>query len=242
MRPRVVTGPNLGVMFLLGCALLLAACGANGGSATATKPLTAAEILQRSQNSALKDATFDATLGIASSGLTINFTGTGKLTKSPARSELVLHGTLLGVTETVDTITDGNTSYTLTTPGQTTKWVKTTGSGSALPGSGSSITNYGDLQNPTLIGTETLNGHQVYHLSGKLLDATPTAGSTTSATSATTEELWVRTDNFYPAKVAINGTTTSSGATSTVNVVLTFTSWDTGITIALPPPSDVTNG
>jgi hypothetical protein len=239
MRPRVFTGSRLFVALLVGCALLMAACGGSANAGASTKPLTASEILQRSQSSAMKDATFDATLTLTASGTIITFTGTGKLMKSPPRSELILHGTFFGVTKTIDTITDGNTSYTKTTPSTSTKWVKTTGSGSALPGGGSSITNYGDLQNPTLIGTETLNGYQVYHLSGKLVAPTSTVGSTATPT---TEDLWARTDNYYPAKVAINSVTALSGTPATVNVVLAFTSWDTGLTIALPPPGDVVNG
>jgi hypothetical protein len=85
-----------------------------------------------------------------------------------------------------------------------------------------------------------VNGHQVYHLRGTLVAPTPAATSSTD--TPTTEDLWVRTDNFYPAKVMISSTSTTAGATSTATATITFTSWNTGLTITIPPAKDVVSG
>lgn len=226
--------------------LALAAC---GGSA-ATKPLTAADIIKNAQNSNLKDTTFDAAFAITTSGIALNFTGTGKATQSPNRSEIVYTVSILGQSITSDTITDGNDTYTKTTPGTTTEWVKTTGSsGSSLGVNSSDLTDFSQLSNATLVGTETVNGYQAYHLKGTVPDSTPTPGPTPSATStpstsSTTEDLWIRTGNYYPLKVLVTlaDSSASSGSATTGTVTFTFKTWNTGISIALPPANDVTNG
>ena len=236
---------GIATVFLACSVLFLAAC---GGIAGITKPLTASQILANSQNpSSLKDATFDMifTIGLGATG-NVTFTGSGKLTRTPNRSDINFSGSLLGQTFTDETITDGNISYSKTIPSTSGgKWVKTTVSSSTGSGLGvdpSSLTNFGNLQNATLVGTETINGHQAYHLKGTLASGTPTPTTGTPAAGADTaqEDLWVRTDNFYPLKVSFSSTSTAGGTTSTTTATITFKTWNTGITISLPPPSDVT--
>ncbi len=216
--------------------LILAACGS-----VSTKPLTAAQIIQNSQNpSTLKDATFTLVLNATGSGSTLVFTGTGKVTRVPNRSDITLGGTFLGQTVTIEVITDGNDSYTQQSP--STTWNKTTGanSTSGLGIDTSSFTNFGNLQNPTLLGVETVNGYQAYHLKGSLSGGTPTPSL---GTSTTQEDYWVRKDNFYPLKVVVSSTSTSStSGTSSSSFTLTFKTWNTGLKINLPPPADVTTG
>jgi hypothetical protein len=229
-----------GSAFIAAClavsVLATAACGA-----TSIKPLTATDVVQKAQTSSLKDTAFDLKLDVVASGVTISFTGTGKLTQSPERSEINLHGSFLGQSIQVDDITAGGFDYTKTTPSKTTKYVKTaSGTGSSLGVGGGTITSFGNLHSPTLVGIETVNGHQVYHLRGTLVAPTPAATSSTD--TPTTEDLWVRTDNFYPAKVMISSTSTSAGATSTATATITFTSWNTGLTITIPPAKDVVSG
>lgn len=215
--------------------LILAACGS-----VSTKPLTAAQIVQNSQKpSTLKDATFDLSLNITAAGSSLIFAGTGRFTRTPNRSDITLAGTFLGQSITFEVITDGNNSYTKQSP--STKWVKTTGanSTSGLGIDPSSFTNFGNLQNPTLVGVETVNGYQAYHLKGTISPGTPTPGL---GPSTTQEDYWVRKDTFYPLKVVVSSTSTDSSGTTSTTFTLTFKTWNTGIKINLPPPADVTTG
>lgn len=226
--------------------LAVAAC-----SPASVAPLTAQQILTKSQQSSLKDTAFNLTFAAVTAGLNVTFTGNGKLTKNPSRSEFVLNASVLGQSLKIDEITDDatNSTYTQTTGiGATgTQWVKTSNTSASSANPGSSATNFGDIQNPTLVGKETLNGIATYHVKGT---AKSSASAATSADTAI-EEVWVRQDNFYPVKVVYTivpatttptPTITSSGSDVTGTMTLTFTSWNTGLTIALPPPSEVTNG
>ncbi len=235
MNLRSVGGSALIAACLAVSVLATAACGA-----TSTKPLTAAEIAQKTTQSDLKDTAFKLTASISASGLNIVFTGNGKFTKSPPRAELILHTSLLGTTVTIDDITAGGYDYTKTTPSKTTKYVKTkSNSSSGLGVSGGSFTDFGSIGNPTLVGTETVDGYQTYHLRGTPTTATPTAGS---SSTPGTEDLWVKTDNFYPVKAMLTQTSSVSGQTASENLTITFTSWNTGLTINVPPANDVVNG
>jgi LppX/LprAFG-like lipoprotein len=94
------------------------------------------------------------------------------------------------------------------------------------------------LQNPGLVGTETINGAQTYHLRGTV-QAPVTPGANQSI-ETTTEDLWVRQSDYYPMKIVAHGAGTNKGTTITVDVTATFTAWNSGVTITPPPPDQVT--
>ena len=179
-------------------------------------------------------------LMVGASGVSLTFTGNGKFTLSPARSQFTLQGNLLGTQTTIDDITADGYDYVKTSPATT--YTKTaSGTNSTFGVGGNVVSGIGNLKNPTLIGIETVDGYQTYHLHGTSVAATPDPTATTPASPAN-EDLWVKTQNFYPVKVTMNEDTTTAGQATTDNVTITFTSWNTGLTIAVPPPSEVTNG
>ena len=223
---------------VLGFAGVLALKGGSGNTKVAATPTTtpnAAQILAKMQAFNYTDASFTMSLNFTEQGQAISGTGSGKITKNPDRADIQLSLPIAvgGVTETIqfEIITDGTNEYTmisgdpvLSTNG---KWLETSaGSSSSItPFDPSQVTNLGGLSNATLVGSDTLNGVAVWHLTA------------TDAASAGTSDIYVRQDNYQPVKLTLNETGTTPG-TFTIN----FTSFNTGLTIATPSPDQVTQG
>jgi hypothetical protein len=96
------------------------------------------------------------------------------------------------------------------------------------------------------VGDETIAGHDTYHihadLSSQINGAIATA--TPADTSAqVTEDLWFSKSKYYPIKILLHaGGDSGSSATSIsakIDETFTFTAWNTGISISLPPPDQV---
>lgn len=215
-----------GLVVVLAAAVAFTACGVTNVAAP-KKPPTATEILAAVSKTDVKDMTYTMTMNATTDGKAFTGSGTGKFTKSPSRSDLAFTFTMDGQTITMETITDGTTSYTkmsgMDLPGlPSDKWMK--GSGSLNPASfldQSQLTDYSKLKGVTLVGPDTIGGVAVWHLKG----------SESDGGSDTTANIYVRQDNNLPQKVVIHGTGTFSG-----DVTITFTAINTGITIT--PPSD----
>lgn len=228
-----------GSLVLVGV-LALAACGTSGGGAAKTTPTAtpgAAQIVAQIKNLKFKDATFTMNFSFTTQGTTATGTGGGKVTMNPNRSDLQLAFplTISGTSYNLqyEVITDGNDSYTMISstpdiPGFTTSgmWTKGAADSSNNPfGNTSQFGNFtSGLGTPTLVGVETVNGVSVYHLKG-----------TDATTPGSTIDLYVRKDNYQPVKADYTETGTSSG-----NFTLVFTGYNTGISIAVPPASQIT--
>jgi hypothetical protein len=153
---------------------------------------------------------------------------------------------------TIEIITDAatNTTYMRMTgfpsigvasPGEG-QWIKTTVSGDVPTGSRvdtSSITGLMDLgkvKTAHLIGVETLEDVKVYHLQSTVTTTTTYSGASFSLTTVT--DYYVRQDNYRTVKLVANSSSqlsaTSAGSKSTSTTTLTFTAYDTGVTIDLP--------
>jgi hypothetical protein len=211
--------------------LALSACGVGGlgASATPTATPTAAMILQQAKQAKVTDATFTMTLNGTTSGTAFTGTGNGKLTTNPNRSDVTFNLTAAGLQIAFESITDAatNSTYTkYTSPAilATDKWKKSTSGAGASPVDTSSLTNYGDLSNVTLVGKDTVNGAAVWHLKG----------SSASTSAPGTADLYIRQDNYYPVKLDVQSTGATSG-----DFTLVFTAVNSGITISLPPADQV---
>lgn len=116
--------------------------------------------------------------------------------------------------------------------------------------------DYSKLKNAKLIGSETINGVAVWHLRATedIEQSAPGLGAISARTTAgsvglnVTTDYYFRKDNYRPVKVLIAGTDTLAGSgtpsasgagTMTMNGEMDFTSFNTGISISLPPPSEV---
>jgi hypothetical protein len=112
--------------------------------------------------------------------------------------------------------------------------------------------DYSKLKNAKLIGSETINNVPVWHVqANEDLDqtlsslgggATGPTGSTAGSGSTMTAKVdyYFRQDNYRPVKVVIaSNDSLSTLGSMTMNGEMDFTSFNTGISIALPPASEV---
>jgi hypothetical protein len=235
--PKLVRRSVAGALVLFGI-LALTACGAGlPGVAGPTATPNVQTILQRVQQAKYNDATFTLNFTGSFSGTTSTGTGNGKITKNPERADISLTLSVSGQQITVESITDKatNAAYTkisgLDLPGfDGSKWTKTDlGSSSSSLFDTSQITDFSkDLKNLKLVGNDTVDGTKVWHITG-----TSTAGGQNS-----TIDMYVTQDgNYYPKKVVVTSTGSAAGT-----FTLDFTSFNTGITISLPPADQVQNG
>jgi hypothetical protein len=206
---------------------------------------TPGAILSSAENAHLTDASYaiadQLTLVYTSSSsggapTTLDMTGTGKLTKSPARNDVTLSIPLLGAQNTVEVITDGTDVYVnigaladlLGGSGVNVpkgKWVKVP-VGMAIP----TVLDYSHLTNLKLIGAETINGKATWHIQGTLsvhtgsgtTTANPGASATATAVATqyglsvppVTEDLWFQQGTYYPAKFVVTFSASATKAPS----------------------------
>ncbi len=262
-------------------ALLISAVAFARGAFSTTP--TATDILNNASKANLKDATYSIadnlaiTFTASGSGgtpTTLNLTGTGKMTKSPARNDVSVSIPLFGSQNTIEIITDGANLYVnlgdlggLFGSGGNNpakgKWIEVSLQGQQLP----SLQDYSHLKNVKLVGSEKINGKDTWHVQGTLsldngtpnpsVSATATAVATSAGltTQPVTEDLWFLKDSYFPAKLLVHlsatvanvpgfggsgGAKGSSGPAQIVNdATLTFTAWNSGITITPPSPDQV---
>lgn len=242
-----------------------------------TTPTSAADVIANANKAALNDATYkildNTTINFSSSTAgssptTFNLTGTGKLTKSPARNDIAINFQLFGPQTTIEVLTDGTDGYVnlgalgglfgsqlhmAATSGQ---WIKV-----PLGKQSPNLLDYSHLTNLKLIGAAQLNGKATWHIQGTLAadtaKTTPTPTPSGASATPVTEDLWFFQDTYFPAQftvhLAVNlgdlkipglpGSSNTSGAatpsTVTTDATLQFTNWNSGITITPPPPSSV---
>ncbi len=121
-------------------------------------------------------------------------------------------------------------------------WIKTTVSGDVAPGSPidisalTGLTDLGKAKTAHLIGVETLDGVSVYHLQSSVTTTTTIGGTSIASTTVTDD--YVRKDNYRPTKIvskaSIQGVSATASSSTTSTTTLTFTAYDTGVTIDLP--------
>ena len=151
-------------------------------------------------------------------------------TRQPERVSMTVMITTGGETVTdwyiYDKATDTTYEKAITPGVPSREWMKSAG---AVNGSANLLNDLASnlgLTNPTLAGTETINGHQVYHLYQEF----PLPGNGGTFRS----DEWVRTDNYYPAQLRMSEQAMSNGSAITGGETITFTQWDSGVTIPLP--------
>jgi len=194
-------------------ASLLAAC---GGPGTPLGPPSPQDVLSKPVHAGnLKDAHFLVSGKFATNGATVGVTGDGALLyKSPGAGRFKFQTTVAGLQVSFEDVSINGTDYTLTIPGNG-KWVAKASTSGLGPSSftGTSAFKY--------VGEENLGGGKAWHASAKDKDGNPFDG-------------WIRESDGYPLKYVI----TQQGNSLT----LTFDKYNTGVTIAPPPASQVVKG
>jgi hypothetical protein len=200
--------------FLFISGLAFAACGGTSGAASSSpsNPLTAQDIVDKATKSDLKSAEYTVEVKLTIGGQESSGTGKGKFTKSPPRTAIDLTVVVSGISVTTSLVADDKYTYTKNPTNGT--WSKT-----PLSSTDSDIASY-DLNSPTLVGKETVNGIETYHVKG-------------TNKQGIEREFWFRTDNFYPLKGTIIPT---AQLPMTGNII--YTKWnDPSTSIEIPTVS-----
>lgn len=87
---------------------------------------------------------------------------------------------------------------------------------------------FDNLSSAHVVGKETLLSIPVWHIRGDIIGQRATS----------TCDVYVRQDTYFPAETAITESGDTSGETA---VMYTYTAFNTGISIALPPDDQVMN-
>jgi hypothetical protein len=287
MAPPSRTNPGLRTLVLAGIGALVVVALAIAGIAFARSAIaqtgtpTPSQILASATSANLNDAAYTFTDALALSytqagstttgePTTFNLMGSGKLTKSPARNDITLTIPLFGSQNSIEAITDGSDLYV--NPGNLAsvlggsqgatlngKWIKIP-VGMQIP----TVLDYSHLKNLKLIGGETVNGKDTWHIQGTLSapsgsgtsSADPGASATATAVATqyglsvqpVTEDLWFAKDTYFPVQFKLHfaasvakapaiggGKATGSGPASvTSDGTVTFTQWNSGLTITVP--------
>jgi outer membrane lipoprotein-sorting protein len=205
-----------GLLLLCGV-LALSAC---GGSSPASKPKTLA-VLQQAQ-AALKDATGTFTYASSAKSLKLSGTGTTKLTANPQRSLTVME--INGQSTT--TIVDGlDTTYTQLPAGASqgdsqVQWLKS-GSVNAVVQGVSDVLDYAGYTDATQQADTTIENVPVFHVTGV-------------EPSGNTVDLYLSKDTHLPVEAVIHHSDASA-----IDITVSYTATNTGLTISLPPESTV---
>jgi hypothetical protein len=222
--PALSSKPILAAMLVVAALFVFAGCGAPGATqAKPTPTLTAQQILSKAQAARLTDETFTITMQGSASGTALDVTGDGKGTENPARIAMTLSMVVSGTTLTMDMVVDlsTNTTYTkITAPAElaSNTWTKAADTSSTLPTSDLQLSaQYSKLTNAKLIGSEQVNGKNTYHIQGGVPSTTGTV------------DLYIGQSDYLPVKMVLNST-----GDSAIQMTITYTAVNTGITIDLP--------
>ena len=216
---------------LVGLCVILSGCGGTTATVRPTPTLSLAQ--QRLLGGHLRDATFTITFTTDST----HGTGTGTLTTKPELVHLSLNA---GQQILIDT-TDGLLYGRLATDHL---WsILNDAESSIFINYDTDVWDPAQLQAPQIIGSETLAGVPTWHVraafAAPMLDTT---GSNVAAPG--TVDVWLRQSDDLPVqlikKASLSGTA-SDGTPFTVSLAATyhFTAWNTGVTITLPTPDQI---
>lgn len=257
------------IVVLVASFVTLLVARANGAGTTTP---TAQTILAAAEQAKLDSGayTFNGTLGLSFSSssaaaTSFTFTGSGKFTTSPMAMDTQLQIAFLGNQNTIEVLTDANQVYVhapilLQLFGGTAdpqKWLAIplpSATGTTTPTSIADF--YKQIQQPKLIGAQTLDGQDTWHIQGTLAGhpasgATTTAGTTAQITPPQVD-LWIAKSTSNPVRFQVQtqastsagattgGTTTGLPSQAAINVTADFSALNTAITITPPPASDVT--
>lgn len=242
----------LGGLVLVG-SLAFAACGPStpatapkpSPSATATQLPQVLAILDRVESANMRDAHVNINASANTQNGNVSTMSTGAMTFNPFQADLMTTGTYLAQPLNAEEVVSGDTLWVKSADSST--WhaysLDQLTASSAIDPSSFSPAQLVALANARLVGTETNNGVQVYHLqasgtktisqltgAGALLGS---LGSDTNQPVTYTADLYVRTDNYLPVEFQAHATATGT----TADVTAIFSAWNMGVTITPPPAS-----
>lgn len=239
------------------CLLALAACAGNSGGSTAGgntsggSDAKAHSILQHARAAKLDNALVSSTELVTVAGVTTTALSVGAATFAPDQADLTT-SVRVGSQPVLASheILTNNTLYVR--PANASTWhaypiaaaaaVTSNPVGAWVQAQYFSPSHFLALTNARYVGTETLNGVSVYHLrgTGSTVVQVPQRTSSPGATSHSatyTEDLYLRTDTYQPARVD----TVARASFGTIEWTTDFSRWNAGVTIAAPPSGSVSD-
>jgi hypothetical protein len=194
---------RLGLAFTV-LAFALAGCGSQP-----SKPLTAADILNKPEQASVKDAHFTLTAHVVSGSVSFDATGDGLIVIKPAQaSRFTMQTTVQGQPLKFAEIIVGGKEYDLSPDNP--RWTERPAT-SSNPGSFKG-------KKAQLVGEESLSSGKAWHV--KAIDE-----------SGNPFEAWIRESDGYPLKYV----STSQGTSFTA----IFDKFNTGQTVSAPPAADI---
>lgn len=192
----------------------LAACGTPDG------PPSAQEILAKPNSANLRDAHFVLVGTLTNNGSTVDISGDGQVVyrSAPPAGQFRFHSTVAGRLVVFEDIYINGTDYGLTLPGNG-KWTARPAAGGLGPGSFSGASDF------KYDGEEDLPLGRAWHAQAK-------------DKGGNAFEAWIRESDGFPLRYQLSATNTKAGTSMT----LTFDTYNTGVTIAAPPASQVVQG
>ena len=210
-----------GRMLVAASGVLLLACsgGASAGGTSPVRPTStptptpsASEILMKPAASSMKDMHFTATVRTTSGGQTTTFTGEGDMVVRPYSAyHLVVRVGGGGTSLTEEIITSGGTDY-LRQGNQKFKASPST--------QGSDVNTWRNATAAALVGAEEVSSEMAWHVKAMSPQGNPF-------------EAWVRESDGYLLRYTA---TSKTGMTAFDYSMVAF---NTGVSIAAPPPSQV---
>jgi hypothetical protein len=181
-------------------------------TAAAPASLTAAQILDAAQHANLRSAAFSGPITLRMDGSVVSGMAEGRVTTAPDRQESTVSVTrgALGLTSTQ--IESGTATYVKALGGDI--WSKASRHHPFV------TLSYDGLQHPVLLGSDTLDGVTTYHIQGQ---GTNDQGQTYQV------DYWFRQSDFYPVRAVLD-----SPDGDLLSYTLTYSDWDSTITVPLP--------
>lgn len=221
------------IMLILAALGGLAGCGLPFGN-TQSGP-SADDILAHIQKLQIDDMTLTTFYDMASPERHLTISSTMKFTQNPKRvdeiSIVAVSTKASGANVKGEIISDipGGVFYAKTispASAASQKWYKFAITESSF--ANSDIFAFVNLSSAHVVGKETLLSIPVWHIRGR--------GDFTGERATSTYDVYVRQDTYFPAETVITEPGDTSGKT-----FITYTAFNTGISIALPPDNQVVN-
>jgi hypothetical protein len=204
---------------------------------------TGQQVIERSQTAHLLDATFTLSWIINSTSTFVKNvppifgSGNGKLTTHPRRDEIFDQQSISGETsvyeeETIDDYATQTAYLWDGFPGEqpNSNWIKTEDNARMFSPPGAALI-YLHLKAATLVGAEQVNGTEVWHVRGTLVDRFNTGVIYETGVI----DAYLRQDTYLPFKMQIHVTSPDTSEDYTY----LYTALNSGISISLPRANEI---
>jgi hypothetical protein len=186
---------------------------------------TVRQILAHAQGANISDETFDFTMKVVLDPIPFSVVGSGHATAQPERIAVTMSTTLGDATTVYDEVFDvsvDNTYVKITAPADlaTNRWDKNPDMAVLITASDlQAFPPFSKLIHVTLIGSDHVNGADVWHIRGTVIDDS----------SEKLTDIYVRQSDYFPVQQRFHAT-----GSITIDATINYTAVNTGISIDVP--------